>query len=64
MAPTYPVPTASPYLALQAWEHPTTGALSMVRVDRDAQGFGIVRQISLYVPNEQPDFEDCQFGSL
>lgn len=50
----------------EAWLHPITGAVSIVRITRDAEGFGDVQQLALIergkaMPNE---FADCQFAPL
>jgi hypothetical protein len=66
--------TASPILPVQerrkdrieAWVHPTTGYVSIVRITRDAQGFGVVDQLMLIPPNQPvpSEFGDCQFAPL
>ena len=51
---------------IEAWVHPVTGYISIVRITRDAQGFGDVQQIML-IPAGQPvpsEFADCQFAPL
>lgn len=64
MHPTYPVPSHSPHGKLVRYPHPVSGGATIVRVERDEQGFGIVRQVAVQKPNQQSDFKDCQFGSL
>lgn len=51
----------------EAWSHPITGGVSLVRITRDAQGFGIIRQVAVIpagTASDQPQFDDCQFGNL
>lgn len=51
---------------IEAWVHPVTGYVSIVRITRDAQGFGNVEQVMLIPPTEPvpSEFADCTFVPL
>lgn len=51
---------------IEAWPNPTTGGVSIVRITRDAQGFGTTQQIMSIPPGEPvpSEFADCQFAPL
>jgi hypothetical protein len=49
---------------IERWVHPTTGAVSIVRITRTPDGFNDVEQLDLIETDRMGFAQPCQFSDL